>query len=71
MTLQNSYSPSFLAEAVWPRPSLSRDVALVVGGSLLLALIARIEIPLYPVPITGQTFGVLLIGALLGSRLRC
>ncbi|MCB0154061.1 MAG: biotin transporter BioY [Anaerolineae bacterium] len=68
MTVQNSYSPSFLAEAVWPRPSIARDVALVVGGSLLLALIAQIQIPLYPVPITGATFGVLLIGALLGSR---
>jgi len=68
MTVQNNYSPAFLAEAIWPRPSLSRDIALVVGGSLLLALAAQIEIPLYPVPITGQTFGVLLIGALLGSR---
>jgi biotin transport system substrate-specific component len=37
---------------------------------LLLAALAQIEIPLpfTPVPITGQTFGVLLIGAALGSR---
>ncbi len=47
-----------------------RDVMLVVGGSLLLALFARISIPLdfTPVPITGQTLGVLLVGAALGSR---
>jgi biotin transporter BioY len=68
MTVQNNYAPTFLAEAVWPRPSLWRDVSLIVGGSLLVALIAQLEIPLWPVPITGQTFAVLLIGAVLGSR---
>lgn len=46
------------------------DAALVVGAGTLLALFARIAIPLpgTPVPVTGQTLGVLLIGALLGSR---
>jgi len=33
-----------------------------------MALAAQIQVPLWPVPITGQTFGVLLLGALLGSR---
>lgn len=46
-----------------------RSVALVIVFSLLTALAAQIVIPLYPVPITGQTFAVLLTGALLGSRL--
>jgi len=47
-----------------------RQVALVVGGSLLVALCARITIPLpfTPVPLTVQNFGVLLVGLLLGSR---
>ncbi len=45
-----------------------RDVLLVLAGSLLMALCAQIVIPLQPVPITGQTFGVLLIGAALGSK---
>ncbi len=46
------------------------DAALVMGGSLLIALCAQIAIPLpfSPVPITGQTLAVLLIGATLGRR---
>lgn len=49
---------------------VTRQVALVVGGSLLVALCARITIPLpfTPVPLTVQNFGVLLVGLLLGSR---
>lgn len=49
----------------------ARSVALVVAFSLLTALAAQVVIPLpfTPVPITGQTFAVLLAGALLGSRL--
>jgi biotin transport system substrate-specific component len=48
---------------------LAQDALLVVGFSLVVALSAQIAIPLpgTPVPITGQTFGVLLTGALLGS----
>jgi biotin transport system substrate-specific component len=46
-----------------------RQVGLVIGFSLLTALAAQVVIPVWPVPITGQTFAVLLTGALLGSRL--
>ena len=46
-----------------------RSVGVVLGFSLLLALSAQIVFPIGPVPITGQTFVVLLTGALLGSRL--
>jgi len=46
-----------------------RQVGLVVGFSLLTALAAQVVIPSWPVPITGQTFAVLLTGALLGPRL--
>ena len=51
--------------------TLLTDIGLVIGFSLLTALMAKIAIPLpfTPVPITGQTFAVLLTGALLGSRL--
>lgn len=48
-----------------------KQVALIVGASLFVALCARITIPLLPltpVPLTVQNFGVLLVGLLLGSR---
>jgi biotin transport system substrate-specific component len=47
-----------------------RDVALVVAGALLIYLTALVSIPVpgSPVPITGQTFGVLLVGGALGFR---
>lgn len=47
----------------------TRSVSLVFAFSLLTALAAQIVIPIGPVPITAQTFAVLLTGALLGSRL--
>jgi len=55
-------------------PSLNsrlRAVVLVVGGALLTAAAARftIHLPWTPVPITGQTFSVLLVGGALGWRL--
>ncbi len=43
------------------------DAALVVGGSIVIALCAQIAIG-FPVPITGQTFAVLIVAMLLGSR---
>src|ERR1700735_2586379 len=49
----------------------SRQVALVVGASLVVALCARITIPLMPltpVPLTVQNLGVLVVGLLWGSR---
>ena len=49
----------------------SRQVALVVGASLVVALCARVTIPLMPltpVPLTVQNLGVLLVGMMLGSR---
>jgi biotin transport system substrate-specific component len=49
---------------------VARQVAIVVGASLFVALCARITIPLpfTPVPLTVQNFGVLLVGLMLGSK---
>jgi biotin transport system substrate-specific component len=66
-------STTTYADALRPavqRSALAYDAALVVGGSLVVALAAQVAIrlPFSPVPITGQTLAVLLIGTLLGSR---
>ncbi|MHC4738346.1 MAG: biotin transporter BioY [Planctomycetota bacterium] len=43
------------------------DISLIVGGSLLIGLCAQVSIG-WPVPVTGQTFAVLMVGALFGAR---
>lgn len=60
-----------LAQAI-PRPAgrgarLAVDAGLVVGASLVIALLAQVSFHLRFVPITGQTLAVLLVGAALGS----
>src|SRR6185369_15559615 len=59
-----------LADAILPRSGVGKDALLVVGASLLTAAAAQLAIPVpwSPVPITGQTFAVLLSGAVLGPR---
>ena len=49
--------------------SVLAQIVLVLAGSALLAISAQIKIPLYPVPVTGQTLVVLMIGMAYGSRL--
>ena len=55
--------------AVFPRPTILTDVALVLAGTALVSLAAQISVntPFTPVPITGQTFAVCLVGASLGA----
>ncbi|HET8526431.1 MAG TPA: biotin transporter BioY [Actinomycetota bacterium] len=67
-------SSTTLALAASPTRVRSRTawrVLLAFAGSWLVALLAQIEIklPFTPVPITGQTLGVLLVGASLGAGL--
>lgn len=44
-------------------------VLILVGGSLLLALSARVQVPMWPVPMTLQSLAVLLVAMTLGARL--
>jgi len=55
--------------AVLPRAGMLTDLVLVAGGAGLIAASAQIsfKLPFTPVPITGQTFSVLLVGAGLGT----
>lgn len=61
-TLSTRYFPR---SAAW-----MRDLLLVFSGVIFVALLAQVRIPLpfTPVPLTGQTFAVLLVGATLGSK---
>jgi biotin transport system substrate-specific component len=57
--------------AFFPRSTLLTDVLLVLGGTAFVAVAAQVSIslPFTPVPITGQTFAVVLVGAALGALL--
>lgn len=59
------YTRTFPRAADW-----LRDVILIAFGAILVAALAQVKIPLpfTPVPLTGQTFAVLLVGAALGSK---
>ncbi|WP_374308594.1 biotin transporter BioY [Dongia sp.] len=60
-----------LAETLWSGLALSRlnKVLAVLAGTALLAVSAHIQVPFWPVPMTMQTFVVLMIGAAFGARL--
>src|ERR1700735_2111741 len=59
-----------LADRIYPAEGLAADAVRIAAANILLVLCAHIAFPLpwTPVPITGQTFGVLLVAILLGSR---
>jgi biotin transport system substrate-specific component len=66
----NSQSAT-LRLAVFPHANLITDALLVLAGTALVGAAAQISVklPFTPVPITGQTFAVLLVGASLGCVL--
>lgn len=59
------YTRTFPRVAGW-----LRDLILVTAGALFVSILAQVKIPLpfTPVPLTGQTFAVLLVAAVLGSK---
>lgn len=59
-----------LAQALWKSDNtILRNVLLAIAGSLALWVSAKINVPFYPVPMTMQTFAVLVIGMAFGWRL--
>jgi biotin transport system substrate-specific component len=68
MTLASaSLNRPVLVDAVIRRSAVT-DALLVVAGTALVAVSAQVEVPLWPVPVTGQTLAVMLVGAALGFR---
>lgn len=55
-----------LADRLFAR-SLATDLVLIAAGTALTSIAAQLTIPLWPVPITGQTFAVLVVGSTLGA----
>ncbi len=71
MTATQATYPT-LAATLWPEGKTSpliRNVILAVLGSALMWLSAKVQVPLYPVPITMQTLVVLVLGIAYGPRL--
>lgn len=58
-----------LSHALLSRQSLATQVLMVLAGSALVALSARISVPMFPVPMTLQTLTISLIGLVYGARL--
>ena len=56
-----------LADHLVTNRSTAANIALIGAGAATVALLAQVEIPMWPVPITGQTLGVMLVGATLGA----
>lgn len=72
MSLVTAAHRPVLADVI-ARPSararaLAVDATLVMTGALVVALLAKLAFWIGPIPITGQTLGVVVVGAALGSR---
>jgi len=65
-----SIATGSLRATIFPRSSALTQASFIVGGTLLIAAMAQIAIPVpgSPVPVTGQTLAVYLIGTTYGAR---
>ena len=57
-----------LADVLLAKRSLTTDLALIGAGTAVVAVLAQVSVPLWPVPVTGQTLGVIMVGAALGAK---
>ena len=58
-----------LATQALGRPTLLKQAGLVLAGTLLIAVAAKVTVPTWPVPSTMQPLAVMLVGFAYGSRL--
>lgn len=68
LTSRSSVTRAYVLADRLGASSLAKDAVLVLAGASLVGVLAQVSVPMWPVPITGQTLGVLLVGAILGSR---
>lgn len=64
-TVTLAFGRQTLADRIFSR-RLATDIVLIASGAALTAIAAQIVVPLWPVPMTLQTFAVLLVGTTLG-----
>lgn len=69
MTTATAIPTRALSDVLLQGQGLTRSLAMVVAGSLVLAVSAKIQVPFWPVPVTMQSLAVLMIGITFGSRL--
>ncbi|MDH3591305.1 MAG: biotin transporter BioY [Planctomycetota bacterium] len=62
-----TYTPA-RTQRWFPSRTWYREAAVIGAGAAFLCILAQVAVPLQPVPITGQTLGVLLVGGYLGFR---
>jgi biotin transport system substrate-specific component len=67
----NSSAHSALIPSIWSGSAsrVARDVIIVLAGTALIAVAAKIKVPFYPVPMTLQTLAIIGIAATCGLRL--
>jgi biotin transport system substrate-specific component len=68
MTNATGFAPRAVLADRLRTHGLATDAALVAGGALFTAAMAQVEVPMWPVPVTGQTLAVVIVGATLGAR---
>ena len=66
----NAFAPTLTTRTLPAVKPAARDLLLVTAGALFVAALSQVKIslPFTPIPLTGQTFAVLLVGAALGAR---
>ena len=63
---------NLLIDSIWPLKNINvilKNIILILLGTIILTISAKIQIPFWPVPMTMQTYVVLVIGMIYGFKL--